>query len=191
MIRQILSLYPSAWRERYAAEVEELVEAVGLSPRTALDLLISAMRERVRPSARRMAGGPSMMIDRPGPGSLTLAILGFIVLVPTLLFISFSILIYNLGVPVDSIRSIIEVAIGIVPVDIGFAVLPIVALLTAAAPLLRLRVARDAEGAGLVVWVGVRSLQHRRANAVVAALAAAVIIILVAYQVTEHLRFPG
>ena len=191
MIRLLLSLYPGAWRARYAAEVEELVEAVGLSPRTALDLVVSAMRERARPPARRMAGGPSMTIDRPGPGSLMLAILGFIVLVPTLLFVSFSILIYNLGVPVDSIRSIIEVAVGIVPVDIGFAVLPFVALVTAAVPLVRLRVARDADGGGLVIRIGVRSWQHRRANAVVAALAAVVITILVAYQVTERLRFPG
>jgi hypothetical protein len=187
MIRRLLALYPRAWRERYAVEVEDLVEAVGLSPGTALDLVVNAMHERVRPATRRTAGGPSMTIDRPGPGSVALAILGFIVLVPTLMFMSFSILIYNIGMPVDRIRSVIEVAVGIVPVDVGLAVLPFVAFALASAPLLRLSLARDGERRELIARIGLRSLRVRRANVVVSALAAIVISILVVYQVTEHL----
>jgi hypothetical protein len=100
---------------------------------------------------------------------------------------SFSILIYNIGMPVDRIRSVIEVAVGIVPVDVGLAVLPFVAFALASAPLLRLSLARDGERRELIARIGLRSLRVRRANVVVTALAAIVISILVAYQVTERL----
>ena len=186
MIRRLIRLYPSAWRDRYGDELQELVESVGLSPSTAFDLLANAMTERVRPPSRRIAGGPSVTPDRPGWGSTALAIIGFVVLVPTLVFISFSVLIYNVGVPIDSIRSIIEVAISIVPIDIGFAVLPFVALAAAAAPLFRFSLTRDTQEREIVARVAVRPLRPRIPNVVVSGLATAVIIVLAIYQVTER-----
>jgi hypothetical protein len=187
MIRRLLWLYPRRWRDRYGDELVDLVESVGLSPSTAFDLVANAMGERMRPTTRRTAGGPSMTPDRPGWGSTALAIVGFIVLVPTLLFISFSVLIYNIGVPVDTIRSIIEVAISIAPVDVGFAVLPFVALAAAAAPLVQISLEGDRGRREVVARVTLRSLRTRLANVVVAALAMAVITVLVIYQVTERL----
>jgi hypothetical protein len=187
MIRRLLRLYPRQWRDRYGDELEELVESVGLSPSTAFDLVANAISERLRPAARRTAGGPSMTPDRPGWGTTALAIVGFIVLLPTLLFISFSVLIYNVGVPVHRIRSIIEVAISIAPIDIGFAVLPFVALAVAAAPLLRLSLSRDRQRGEIVARVALRPLRARIPNVIVAALATAAITVLVIYQVTERI----
>ena len=128
-----------------------------------------------------------MTLDRPGWGSTALAVAGLIALLPTLLFMSFSILIYNLNVPMESIRGVIEVAVGIVPVDIGFAVMPFIALALAAAPLVRLSLGSDPDRHEIVARVAVRPFGPRMANVVVAGLAIAAIVVLAVYQVTENI----
>jgi len=183
MIRRLLRLYPRRWRDRYGDELEELVESLGLTPTNAFDLIGNAFSERMRSATRRTAGG-TLMTDRPRWGSMALALIGFILLAPTLLFIGFSVLIYNLGVPMDGVRSIIDGVVRIGPIDIGLALLPFVALAIALAPLIRLSMARD-EGE-IVARVVVRP-GRARANVVVAALAIVAITILVTYQVTDRL----
>lgn len=125
-----------------------------------------------------------MTTDRPGWGSTALAVAGLLALAPTLLFMSFSVMLYNLEVPVETIRPVIEVAVNIVPVSVGFAVLPFVALVTAAAPLLRLSVARHDARREVVARLGLRP---RLANVIVAGMAVATIVALLAYQVTENI----
>jgi hypothetical protein len=183
VISKLVWLYPRRWRERYGDELEELVESLGLTPTNAFDLIGNAFRERMRSAIRRTAGGPSMT-DRPGWGSTALALIGFILLAPTLLFIGFSVLIYNIGVPMDGVRSIIDGAVRIGPIDIGLALLPFVALAIALAPVIRLSIARD-EGE-VVARVVVRP-GRARANMAVAALAIVAITVLVTYQVTDRL----
>jgi hypothetical protein len=186
VIRRLLVIYPRAWRDRYGDELEDLVESTGLTPSAVVDLVGSAIAEHLRTASRRMAGGPSMTLDRPGWGSRALAIAGLVALLPTLLFMTFSILIYNLNVPLESIRGVIDVAVGIGPVDIAFAAMPFVALALAAAPLLRVSVAGDANPRELVARVAVRPLRPRMANVIVAGLALAAILVLAVYGVTEN-----
>ena len=186
MIRRLLGIYPREWRDRYGDELEDLLESTGLTLSAVMDLVRTAIAEHLRASSRRMAGGPSMTLDRPGWGSTALAVAGMIALLPTLLFMTFSILIYNLNVPLESIRGVIDVAVGIVPVEIGFAVMPFVALALAAAPLLRVSLGGDADRRELVARVAVRPLGPRMANVIVAALALAAIFVLAVYGVTEN-----
>lgn len=187
MIRWLLRLYPRRWRERYGDEVEEVVESMGLSPAVALDLVANAIGERTRSARRRTAGGPMMTTDRPGWGSTALAVVGFLALIPTLLFMSFSVLLYNLDVPVETVRPVIEIAVSIVPVNVGFAVLPFVALAIAAAPLVRVSLGRDVERHEIVARVALRPLWPLLANLVVAGLALAAILVILIYQVTENI----
>lgn len=188
MIRRLLRLYPRAWRKRYGDEVEELVASTGgPSVMTAVDLVRGAVGERIRLARRRLAGRPPMTTgDRPGWGSAALAVAGFAALVPTLLFMSFSVLIYNLSVPLETTRPVVETSISIVPVSIGFVVLPFVALALSAAPLIRLSIRSDADRDEAVIRLGLRSLRARLGNLVVTALAAAAIVILVVYHLTEN-----
>ena len=72
------------------------------------------------------------------------------------------------------------------PIDIGFAVLPFVALAVAAAPMLRFSLTRDTRHREIVARVALRPLRARMANVVVAGLAAVVITVLVIYQVPER-----
>lgn len=46
LVRWLLRAYPSAWRERYGREFEELLHADPSGLRTVLDVLRSALRER-------------------------------------------------------------------------------------------------------------------------------------------------
>ena len=128
-----------------------------------------------------------MSTDRPGWGSMALAVAGFLALVPTLLFMSFSVLLHNLKVPIEAVRPVVEVAVSIVPVNIGFAVLPFVALAVAAAPLVRLSITRDDQRREVVARLELRPLRPRVANMTVAGLAVAAILVILVYQVTENI----
>jgi hypothetical protein len=187
VIRRLLRLYPRRWRERYGDELEDLVAATGMSPGIVLDLIAGALGEQVRSRTLRTAGGPSMTSDRPGWGSTLLAVAGFLALVPTLLFMSFSVLLYNLEVPIEAIRPVIEVAVSIAPVNVGFAVLPFVALAVAAAPLVRLSIGRGDARREVIARIGVRPMRSRLPNVFVAGLALAAILALLVYQVTENM----
>ena len=188
MIRVLLGLYPREWRDRYGDELEDLLESTGTTPSAVVDLVRSAFAEHLRAAGRRMAGGPSMTLDRPGWGSTALAVAGLIALLPTLLFMSFSILIYNLNVPMEPIRGVIETAVGFMPVEMGFVVLPFVALALAAGPLVRLSLRSGADRRELVASVAVLPFGRRTLNVIVAGLALAAILVLAVYGMTENLR---
>jgi hypothetical protein len=49
LVRWLLRAYPSAWRERYGQELEDLLHAGPGGPRAVLDVLRSALRERWSP----------------------------------------------------------------------------------------------------------------------------------------------
>jgi hypothetical protein len=49
LVRWLLRAYPSAWRERYGQEFEDLLHADPGGPRTVFDILRSALRERWSP----------------------------------------------------------------------------------------------------------------------------------------------
>lgn len=128
-----------------------------------------------------------MTSDRPGWGSMALAVAGLLALIPTLLFMSFSVMLYNLHVPVEAVRPVIEAAVSIVPVSVGFAVLPFVALAIAVAPLVRLSIGRGEQRREVVARLGLRPLRPRMANVIVAGIALAAILAILVYQVTENI----
>lgn len=128
-----------------------------------------------------------MTSDRPGWASMALAVAGLLALIPTLLFMSFSVMLYNLHVPVEAVRPVIEATVSIVPVSVGFAVLPFVALAIAAAPLVRLSIGRDDQRREVVARLGLRPLRPRMANVIVAGMALAAILAILVYQVTENI----
>jgi hypothetical protein len=175
VIRLLLRLYPRDWRHRYGDELADLTSATGMSARAVVDLIIGALREHLRFVRRRTAGGPPMD-DRADWASTALAIFAMATLVPTLLFMSFFVLIHMVGIPGEQLRPIIEPAVAIVPVGVGFGILPFVALALAVVPLLRMQVRRD--GRALHARVALRPLGSRRLNAGVALLAAAAVVIL-------------
>src|SRR6185312_8326368 len=51
LVRYLLRAYPSAWRQRYGEEFEDILLADHCGPRTVLDVLRSALRERWSPQA--------------------------------------------------------------------------------------------------------------------------------------------
>lgn len=60
-------LYPRAWRQRYGAEMKEMLTAQRLTLRTALDLVAGAIDARLNPQlllpaqSRRLNGGTTML----------------------------------------------------------------------------------------------------------------------------------
>ena len=50
-MRWLLRLYPRIWRERYGAEVEEMLSGHAFSLRVAIDLMAGAIDTRLHPSA--------------------------------------------------------------------------------------------------------------------------------------------
>jgi hypothetical protein len=62
----LLLLYPRAWRQRYGAEMKEMLTAQRLTLRTALDLVAGAIDARLNPQllpaqSRRLNGGTTML----------------------------------------------------------------------------------------------------------------------------------
>ena len=65
----LLLLYPRAWRDRYGAEMEEMLTAQRLTLRTALDLVAGAIDARlnpqlISPSQRGQLEGGTTMLSR-------------------------------------------------------------------------------------------------------------------------------
>jgi hypothetical protein len=90
--RLLIRLYPAAWRRRYGAELEELLEAEPSSIRTALDLLRGAGAVRLHAFAKRRraltTGGDMLSFDWPQRHGLALALLALLITAPTLIVIS-------------------------------------------------------------------------------------------------------
>lgn len=74
LVRWLLRAYPASWRARYGEELEALLQAGSGGPRTILDVLRSALRERWSPSLRPetpMTADPRSFLALSGqPGAL-------------------------------------------------------------------------------------------------------------------------
>jgi hypothetical protein len=161
VIRILLRLYPPAWRERYGAELSELVSATGLGRREALDLVRAAMHERRLTIHAAITGGTTVAIGPAWRHPSGWAAAGLVLMAPTLTFVVGSILAYQLGV--TSIQSAMDAANGWLAtqpriLDLLLVLAPAAALLLAVAPLLRVDL-RDAEtGRQAVVAIRLRAL---------------------------------
>ena len=179
--RVAVRCYPTTWRERYADEVVALVEDADGGLRDAVDLGRAAITQHLN-------GGHPMRFEPAHRHPRSFAIVAALVLLPTALLVTVSLLGHELGMgaiarAVDPvIASIDEVRI----LDLALVIAPAVALLLAVLPLLELRLERAPEGNALAV-----RMRAVGANLVVAAIAMAIGLVLVGHIVTEAVLEAG
>ena len=90
MIRLLLRLYPRAWRERYGAELHDLVDETGLTPAAAVDVTRGAAGEWAVVARDALNGGTSVIFGPAWRHPTAWAVVGAVVLLPTLLFVALS-----------------------------------------------------------------------------------------------------
>jgi hypothetical protein len=189
VIRLLLRLYPPAWRGRYGEELADLVTETGLGPRVAADLVLAALGEWRRSARNALNGGAVMAIGPAWRHPTGWALASLLLLAPTLTFVLGSLLAYQLGI--SPLRPTMESVNGWLAaqpriVDLLLVLAPGLALLAAAAPLLRLEFQQASDGRQAVVAVRLRVL-----NLVISLLALAVGSILVWHIVSEAVLQTG
>lgn len=173
--RVALRLYPGAWRDRYGAEVSDLIDDTDAGIGDATDLARSMVREH-------MNGGAPMRFEPAYRHPGAFVAVAILLLVPTLAIVALSLIGHELGFTavaravdpwvarIDTVR----------PLDLALVVAPLVAFVLSVVPLLDLRLERDEGGAALALRV--RAIT---ANLVVGCLALMVGGALVGHVVTE------
>ena len=187
-MKQILRLYPSAWRRRYGAELNDLVDEMPATPGTSLDLLrgaatlhIRALLDRVAP---RMvpAGGPPMPTHPLQRHPTATALIAALITAPTVVFVALSFLAYQLELPgmQDWLQPFMD-GLAKAPriVDLFLLGAPFLAFLIAALPLIGLRAER-VEGELRITL----ALQARTLNLIVLA-----VCVLVGGFLASHILF--
>jgi hypothetical protein len=164
MIRFLLMLYPRAWRERYGREILDLVAAEGMRPSDALDIARAAIQARLRASTGAFRRGGPMTAGPIHRHPTAWAIAGAVLLLPTTAFVAGSLAAYQFGLvaiqgPMDRVAAAID---SFRVLDLLLVAAPLVALLLAALPLVRLDPGADAGEVVAVIRV-----RLRRANVAV------------------------
>ena len=188
MTRLLTRLYPRAWRERYGEELADLIDETGLSPRVAIDVSRGAAREWTSQARLALAGGGTMVIGPAWRHPQIWALASFIVLAPTALFVFLSILAYQLGATwlVDFMDPVTRWLQSVRLVDLLLVVSPGIALLVAAAPLLRLEIRNQDTGREAVL--GVRLMA---ANVLIGLLALVIGVLIVGHILAESVLQVG
>jgi len=160
MIRLLMRLYPAAWRRRYGDELAELVDQTGLDVPTMLDVVRGAMRERGRALRASVTGGDVMVIGPAWRHPTAWALAALAIVAPTMLFVTISMLAYQLGFV--SLQGVMEPVTAWLDgrriVDLLLVVAPLVALVAAIAPLLRVELRQREEARELVLAMRMRAL---------------------------------
>jgi hypothetical protein len=182
--RLLLGLFPAAWRRRYGDELRALLDETGLGPGDALDLARTGIRLRITAIARGvMNGGFEMVIGPAWRHPTAWAVVGALMVTPTLVFLLLSALAYELGI--SSLASLMEpineVLQGARPLDLLLVGAPVFALVTAMAPLLRLELRGGSDGGREAVL----GLRLRAVNLVVVGVAVMVGGFLLSHIVVE------
>ena len=172
-MRWLLRLYPRAWRERYGNELADLVDETGLSPAGAVDVTRGAINEWAVVARDALDGGQTMTIG-PARHPRSWAIIAFALLAPTLLFLTLSALHSGLLDPANSWLN------GQRLLDLALVALPVIALLVAAAPLVRIELRSAADGREAVLGVRLKAL-----NVLVGLLALSIAGLLIGHIVFE------
>jgi len=188
MIRLLLLAYPAAWRRRYGAELAQLIDDSGLSATGAVDIIRAGLTERRRSVTRSLTGGTGMLIGPAYRHPSGLALLGLLVLAPTLLFVVGSLLAYQLGIQalVGQMESANAVLNGQRLLDLVIILSPAIALVLAMIPLVRLDFRITEVGREAVV-----GLHLRAANVAVGLIAIAIGGLLVWHIVFESVMEIG
>jgi hypothetical protein len=190
-MKQILRLYPAAWRRRYGAELTDLLEEMPATAATTADLLRGAatlhMRALLDRVAPRMApaGGPPMPTHPLQRHPTATALIAALITAPTVIFVALSFLAYQLELPgmqawlqpfMDGLAKAPRI------VDMFLLGAPFLAFLVAAMPLIGLRMERV--GGELRITL---ALQARTLNLVVLAVCVLVGGLLASHILVEFL----
>jgi hypothetical protein len=150
-MKQILRLYPSAWRRRYGAELTDLLDEMPASPATTADLLRGAVTLHMRALLDRVAprmvpaGGAPMPTHPLQRHPTATALIAALITAPTVIFVALSFLAYQLELPgmqawlqpfMDGLAKAPRI------VDLFLLGAPFLAFLVAALPLIGLRAER-------------------------------------------------
>lgn len=181
MKRLVVGLYPRRWRDRYGDELGLLLDERQPTLGDLADLARGALAEHVR---QVHDGGWSMKVEpawrHPGRWSLAAAL----IILPTGLVASLSLLAHELGVPglagwVDPIVAELDEW---PPLDLFLLLAPLVGTIVAAAPLVRV---------DLTAGEARIAIRARTANLVVTLVALALGAVLIGHIVSESLLHAG
>jgi len=173
MTRLLMRFFPAAWRSRYGQELTDLVSETGLTPRVAADIARAGTSERVRAARAALNGGTSMTFGPAWRHPTAWAVVGAVVLLPTLAFVVVSA--FVTVTPFESVLSTQRY------LDLALVVAPAVAALLAAVPLVRLNFTR-VEGGSSEASLSVRL---RAVNMVVVVVGLGVACLLVGHILFE------
>lgn len=138
--RVLLRCYPPAWRKRYGDELLELISDVPLTPRALVDVALSGIALHAH-AARRALQGDTVMTIRPAWRHPTaFAVVGALLILPTLFFVASSLLAYELDLAAvrEFVAPIQAALTSVRAVDLLLVLAPALAAVAAIAPLLRL-----------------------------------------------------
>jgi hypothetical protein len=138
--RLLLHCYPRAWRQRYGDELLDLLSDVPLTPRVLFDVASSGFVLRSA-AARRALQGDTVMTIRPAWRHPTaFAVVGALLILPTLFLVASSMLAYELNLTAvrDLVAPIQAAMTSVRAVDLLLVLAPALAAVAAVAPLLRL-----------------------------------------------------
>jgi hypothetical protein len=188
MTRLITRLYPRSWRERYGAELSDLIDETGMTPHVALDVAHGAAREWASQARLGLAGGGSMVIGPAWRHPRMWAAIALVVLAPTGTFVLLSILAYQLGVTglVGLMEPVNRWLNGARVLDLLVVASPAVALVLAVAPLVRLELRKSDAGREAVL-----GLRLQVANVMIGLLALVIGGLLVGHIVLESVLERG
>ena len=138
--RLLLRCYPRAWRERYGAELLDLLSEIPLNPRVLLDVMSSGLGLRATAAHRALQGDTVMMIRPAWRHPTAFAVVGALLILPTLFFVASSLLAYELDLTAvrDFVAPIQAALTSVRAVDLLLVLAPALAAFAALAPLLRL-----------------------------------------------------
>ena len=180
----VIRLYPRRWRQRYESEVLALLAACEPRPADLVDLLICGVRAWVPARPPLLVGGALSVLHRSSAHANRLAVIGLLVLLPTLSLIVLSILKYIIGIPgpfnavEPAVTPVVTHPVGETAVTLA----PYVALLLALIPTVRIQVRwRESKLAGSIAFAA------PAASVLVAAASTAVAVFMALYWVAENL----
>lgn len=179
--RAVIGLYPRTWRQRYSAELRDLVDDTDAGMREAIDLATGALGQHLN-------GGARMRFEPAHRHPSVFAIVAGLVMAPTFALVILSLIGHELGV--SAVASVVDPLIVTLTaarvVDLALVVAPLVGLVLAALPLLDARL-EHGDG-GRLIAVRVRALP---ANLAVAGMALLLGAALAAHVVAESVRVGG
>jgi hypothetical protein len=182
-LRMLLRLYPRRWRQRYEDEVLALLEERSPRPGDLVDLIAWSLRAHLGSRPIELLGGAFAVIERSSAHATRLALVGLLVLLPTLILIVLSILKYVLGIPApfDALEPVVTPLVTHPIGETVVTIAPYIALLLAVVPTVRV----DA-GWRRSMLAGSIGFSAPAASILVAAASATVAVVMILYWVAEN-----